>query len=119
MKSSYQRGRGSASTYDRKAGKAGGWPGRRTLTGSLGPQRPPSAAEPAGDDRAEEFIGRMERAFGVSFPDVSLRTDEEAQERAASLGARAYTDGAEIGFARGEFQPDTREGLHLIAHEFA
>lgn len=64
-------------------------------------------------------VARMESAFGVSFLGVTLRTDAGAAERAAGLGARAYTDGREIGFAEGVFDPNSREGLHTIAHEFA
>jgi hypothetical protein len=61
----------------------------------------------------------MERAFGTSFADVELRTDTEAGSRARSLGARAYTDGTEIGFAPDVFRPETPQGLFTIAHEFA
>ena len=67
----------------------------------------------------ERVIQRMENAFGMSFLGVTLRTDDEAAERAAEMGALAYTDGREIGFAHGAFDPDSREGLHTIAHEFA
>ena len=38
---------------------------------------------------------------------------------AARLGARAFTFGDEIGFAEGEFRPDTEGGRRLIAHELA
>lgn len=61
----------------------------------------------------------MERAYRTSFSGVALRTDPEAETRAQQLGARAYTDGREIGFAPGVFQPDTPAGLFTIAHEFA
>lgn len=67
----------------------------------------------------DEVTRRMEQAFGLSFQDVRLRTDAEAASRAESLGARAYTDGREIGFARGVFDPGSRDGLRTIAHEFA
>lgn len=76
-------------------------------------RRPPSESQPPA------VVGRMESAFGMSFQDVELRTDEAAAARADTLDAKAYTDGKTIGFARGEFAPDTREGLRTIAHEFA
>lgn len=62
---------------------------------------------------------KMESAFGMSFSGVSLRVDEVAASRAASIGAKAYTDGSEIGFANGAFDPGSRDGQHVIAHEFA
>jgi hypothetical protein len=72
----------------------------------------------ANDVHAGLFHG-MESAFGRSFAGVRLLTDEGAQRRAASLDARAYTDGTEIGFASGVFAPETPEGLRTVAHEFA
>lgn len=99
--------------------------------GSAGDDPPTSRAEyfgfaptvdtspPVGAGRDRKVIEEMEAAFGVSFTDVQLRTDRGATQRAAELGARAYTDGREIGFARGEFAPTTHDGLRTIAHEFA
>ncbi len=72
-----------------------------------------------GDAARRDVVARMEGAFGMSFLGVSLRTDADAAEKAAAMGARAYTDGREIGFAEGAFDPHSREGLHTIAHEFA
>lgn len=65
------------------------------------------------------LLRKMERIFGLPFDDVVLRTDEAAASRSESLGAKAYTDGKEIGFGRGQFAPEQREGLRTIAHEFA
>jgi hypothetical protein len=36
-----------------------------------------------------------------------------------ALGARAFTVGTDIYFAAGQFRPDTRDGLWLLAHEVA
>src|SRR5208282_2446747 len=36
---------------------------------------------------------------------------------AASLGARAYAVGQHIAFRAGEYQPQSRQGLWLLAHE--
>lgn len=64
-------------------------------------------------------VQAMERAFGTSFGGVRLKDDEASAARAASLGALAYTDGSEIGFADGAFDPRSDEGVRTIAHEFA
>lgn len=82
----------------------------------------PSAGAVAGADSATASPGvtrKMESAFGMSFSGVSLRVDDVAASRAASIGAKAYTDGSEIGFAKGAFDPESRDGQHVIAHEFA
>jgi hypothetical protein len=60
--------------------------------------------------------------FEPHFGDLSqvhIHDDESAASTAASIGAHAYTIGSDIGFASGEFAPDTSEGRKLIAHELA
>src|SRR5215208_5516835 len=57
--------------------------------------------------------------FHTDFSDVRLNTDEHAAAFAKVLGARAFTVGAEITFARNQFAPHTAEGHRLLAHEFA
>jgi len=50
---------------------------------------------------------------------VRVHDDHEAAATAAAIGARAYTSGADIGFAPGEYAPDTGEGRKVLAHELA
>lgn len=69
--------------------------------------------------QTQQVIHKMESAFAMRFPDVQIHTDGEAAAKAASLGTRAWTDGRTIGFATNAFQPETREGKRLVAHEFA
>jgi hypothetical protein len=50
---------------------------------------------------------------------VRVHTGPDAGALASALGARAFTIGGDIGFARGEFQPGTLAGRRLLAHEVA
>lgn len=59
----------------------------------------------------------MENRFGHDFSRVRIHDDVAAHEAAASLGARAYTLGSDIIFARGEYRPGTRAGRGVLAHE--
>jgi hypothetical protein len=63
--------------------------------------------------------GSMETAFGRSFADVRVHTDGTATTLADRLGARAFTVGADVAFAGGEYRPGTFTGDALIAHELA
>jgi hypothetical protein len=56
-------------------------------------------------------------ALGDSFADVRLHTDALAGALARSVQARAFTTGADIYFASGEYAPQTPSGRELIAHE--
>lgn len=59
----------------------------------------------------------MESAFGQSFDDVRVHTDDRASQSAESVGANAYTVGSDIVFRSGHFDPGTPTGQRTIAHE--
>jgi hypothetical protein len=78
------------------------------------------AAAAVGDGGAPltpELRHYFEPRFGRDFSDVRLHTDSRAAIAANAIGARAYTIGADLAFARGEYAPASREGVRLIAHE--
>ncbi|MGB9178146.1 MAG: DUF4157 domain-containing protein, partial [Pyrinomonadaceae bacterium] len=62
---------------------------------------------------------RMERAFSHDFSRVRVYRDSRAAELSASLNARAFTMGSDVGFGEGEYRPGTLSGDALIAHELA
>jgi peptidoglycan hydrolase-like protein with peptidoglycan-binding domain len=55
----------------------------------------------------------MEPRFGRSFEDVRLHTDNQAQQQATGLGAKAVTSGSDISFGAGSGPEDKK----LLAHE--
>ena len=59
----------------------------------------------------------MESAFGRDFGGVRVHTSPAAAGAAEDLGAKAFTQGQDIFFARGQFQPDSQDGQRLLAHE--
>ena len=59
----------------------------------------------------------MESAFGRSFGHVRMHDDADAARLSESLHARAFANGADLYFGRGEFSPNTSAGKHLLAHE--
>lgn len=62
---------------------------------------------------------QMESAFGESFGDVRVHTGKQDGEVVGELGARAFTRGRDIYFRESEYNPSTREGQELLAHELA
>jgi hypothetical protein len=60
-----------------------------------------------------------ERQLGVPLGNVRIAAGGSATSRAARMGARAFTDGQEIVFGDGEWNPATESGQRLLAHEFA
>ena len=59
----------------------------------------------------------MSKAIGADFSQVKIHTDSKANQMNRQLGARAFTYGNDIFFNRGEFNPESRRGRHLLAHE--
>ncbi len=59
----------------------------------------------------------MEPRFKADFSRVRVHTDARAANLTTRLGARAFAYGRDIFFNAGQFQPDTPDGMELIAHE--
>lgn len=103
-----------ASNVDvRRAAQAGG---ERTVAAMKrgGVERVLSATGRPLDGSVRRF---MESRFGEHFGDVRIHDDREAHGASRALGARAFTVGDDIAFARGRYQPATEAGRRLIAHE--
>jgi hypothetical protein len=62
---------------------------------------------------SEIFGNRM----GVDFSRVNIHTDSKAVQMNKQLGARAFTHGSDIYFNQNQFNPQSNQGAHLLAHE--
>jgi hypothetical protein len=62
---------------------------------------------------------RMESAFGHSFANVRVHTDNAAAAQSSNLNARAFTIGNNVAFGAGEYNPGSLIGDALLAHELA
>jgi hypothetical protein len=61
----------------------------------------------------------FEPRFGHDFSQVRVHSDGHAADSAQAVAAHAYTVGEHMGFATGRFNPGTREGRRLLAHELS
>jgi len=75
--------------------------------GSLGSGRP------LPDGVRSEFEGKM----GRDFSGVRVHTGDTADEVLRSINAKAFTHGFDIAFKSGNYDPDSRDGKKLLAHE--
>ncbi|MCG8425082.1 MAG: DUF4157 domain-containing protein [Proteobacteria bacterium] len=67
----------------------------------------------SGQPMPEQVQATMGDAFGVDFS--AVRIHEGPQARA--LGALAYTQGTDIHFAPGQYQPHSQRGKEILGHE--
>ncbi|UBF30544.1 DUF4157 domain-containing protein (plasmid) [Kovacikia minuta CCNUW1] len=59
----------------------------------------------------------MEQSFKADFSGVRVHTDAQADGLNRSLLSRAFTTNQDIFFKRGEYQPNSKNGQELLAHE--
>lgn len=59
----------------------------------------------------------MERGFGADFSKVKIHTGTKAEQMSSELGAQAFTHGNDIYFNKGKYDPESKKGKHLLAHE--
>jgi hypothetical protein len=57
---------------------------------------------------------KMQDSFGTSFQDVNIHQNDGS---ASQMGALAYTQGNNVHFAPGQFNPNTQGGQELLGHE--
>ena len=56
-------------------------------------------------------------SIGADFTNVNIHTDSNAVQMNKQLGARAFTHGKDIYFNQNQFNPQSQQGAHLLAHE--
>jgi hypothetical protein len=66
------------------------------------------------DEGLQRSIGQ---AMGADFSKVKVHTDTRADQLNQSIQARAFTTGQDVFFRQGEYNPGSRGGQELLAHE--
>lgn len=75
------------------------------------------AAATGGSPLVPALRQSLEPRFRADFGAVRLHTDAKAAALATALGARAFTFANHIFFNSGQYQPQSPEGMELLAHE--
>jgi hypothetical protein len=76
-------------------------------------QRARGGGQPLGDG----IRARMEGAFGADFSGVRVHTDGTSDQLNQSIQAKAFTTGQDVFFRKGAYNPGSRGGQELLAHE--
>ena len=91
-----------------------------TATSAAGHARPAGPLDSlAGPGRPLDPPTRalMEARLGWNLGDVRVHTDSRAASAAEAVGARAFTVGSDVVFARDAYAPHSDEGRGLLTHE--
>jgi len=68
------------------------------------------------DDSIQQAI---EERMGDNLGDVRIHTGPQAAKACEDINARAFTVGNHVAFNTGEYDPESPEGQHVLAHELA
>jgi hypothetical protein len=60
---------------------------------------------------------KMGQAMGADFSDVKVHTDSQSDQLNKSIQAKAFTTGQDLFFRQGAYEPSSKDGQELIAHE--
>jgi hypothetical protein len=63
------------------------------------------------------FRAKIEPAMGADFSAVRVHTDSQADQMSQAIQAKAFTTGSDVFFRQGAYEPGSRGGQELIAHE--
>jgi hypothetical protein len=70
----------------------------------------------SGEPLPPELASRFSKAYQHDLSQVRVHPESQ---KAADLGAQAYTVGKDVAFAPGTYQPATAQGQRLLGHELA
>jgi hypothetical protein len=96
--------------------EAGPSAGNQAISGSQRTQVS-DVVQTAGQPLDSRARTALEPRFDRDFGNVRVHTDHPACDSAKGVNARAYTVGHHVVFGSGEYEPGTKEGQNLLAHE--
>ena len=76
-----------------------------------------SASKGGGSGMDKSTQSFMENRFGTDFSNVKIHTDNNAVQMSQELRAQAFTVGKDIYFNGGKYNPESKSGKQLLAHE--
>lgn len=90
---------------------------RKENDASLTTESKLSASKGQGKPVSGKVKQEMESGFGADFSRVRIHTDTPAEQMSQEMNAQAFTHGNDIYFNKGKYDPVSKEGKHLLAHE--
>ncbi|TDQ22713.1 eCIS core domain-containing protein [Tenacibaculum caenipelagi] len=76
-----------------------------------------SSSKGGGSPLGTDTRNEMESGFGADFSGIRVHNDSNAVQMNKELGAQAFTNGNDIYFNEGKYNPTSESGKHLLAHE--
>jgi hypothetical protein len=71
----------------------------------------------SGQALPDDTRGMLESKMGYDFSGVNVHTDATADSLNRSVSAKAFTTGNDVYFSQGAYNPGSKDGQQLLAHE--
>ena len=71
----------------------------------------------SGQSLPDDTRGMMESKMGYDFSNVNVHTDSTSDALNRSVSAKAFTTGSDVYFSGGAYNPASKDGQQLLAHE--
>jgi len=75
------------------------------------------SARGSGQSLDSNLSEKLGQAMGADFSGVKIHTDSKSDQLNKSIQAKAFTTGQDVFFRQGAYDPNSRGGQELIAHE--
>ena len=75
------------------------------------------SARGGGQSLDDGLQAKMGQAMGADFSGVKVHTDSKSDQLNKSIQAKAFTTGQDVFFRQGAYEPSSKGGQELIAHE--
>ena len=75
------------------------------------------SARGSGQSLDASLQAKMGQAMGADFSSVKVHTDSQSDQLNQSIQSKAFTTGQDVFFRQGAYEPNSRGGQELIAHE--
>ncbi len=76
-----------------------------------------SSTKGNGHSLSPDIQQEMGSKMGADFSGVKIHNDSNAADMSSEIGAKAFTHGNDIYFNKGQYDPSSNKGKHLLAHE--
>ncbi|HLP65748.1 DUF4157 domain-containing protein [Flavobacterium sp.] len=76
-----------------------------------------NSSKGGGSSLSGSVKNEMESGFGADFSNVKIHNDSNAVQMNKELGSQAFASGNDIYFNEGKYNPNSKDGKHLLAHE--
>ena len=90
-----------------------------SMTESVDLQSKLQSSKGSGQPMDDAVKNEMESKMGADLSDVKIHTGAGAHDMSESINAKAFTHGQDIYFKDGNYNPGSKEGKELLAHELA